>query len=253
MSARRRENRLKPFLLNDLRRWLASPAVSGILFMIALLGIYAEVNSPGLGLPGAVAVIALSILFGSKFLIGMANWWEIAAFVLGFGLLLLEVFVIPGFGIAGISGLVLMFVALVAMMIGNPPDEWPKIPVSEWDWQQFQYHVTGMLLGFLGFLLGAYFLSRYLTRIPVASKLVLAAPSESAATGIIGAAGPAPEPEVQVGQEGLSANQLRPAGRGMFGNQRVDVVSQGGLIEANRKIIVVAIEGNRIVVKEIQS
>ena len=231
-------------------RWLTSPAVTGVLFMIALLGIYAELNSPGLGLPGAIAVIALAVLFGSKFLIGMANWWEIAVFVLGMALLLLEIFVIPGFGVAGISGLLLMVFALAAIMIGNPPDKLP-IPQTDWDWDVFKYNMLGMLFGFIGFLVGAYFLTRFLPRIPFANRLVLEPVVDSAMVRMGVNPAPAPEPTVKRGDVGVTANQLRPSGMARFGVKRIDVVTQGELVEAGRKIKVVGIEGNSIVVQEI--
>lgn len=241
---------LKTNWSEELVRWLASPSVTGILFMVALLGIYAELNSPGLGLPGAVALIALAILFGSKFFIGMANWWEIALFVLGFGLLLLEVFVIPGFGVAGISGFLLMIFALGAMMVQNQPGEWP-IPTTEPDWEGFKDSILWLMYGFGGFLIGAYFFSRYLPKIPFANRLVLAAPTAAVAVPTGGLDQLiAPAVLVEVGQKGVTLSQLRPAGKAQIASHRVDVVSRGALIEADRKIIVVAVEGNRIVVKE---
>ena len=147
--------------------------------MIAMLGIYAELNSPGLGLPGAVAVIALVILFGSKFLIGMANWWEIAVFVIGLTLLTIEIFVIPGFGIPGIAGTLMMIFALGAMMVGNRPDEFP-IPASEFDWMLFRRSLYGMLGGFIGFLICAWLITRYLHKIPFAGRMVLVGRQDSA-------------------------------------------------------------------------
>jgi len=235
----------------EMVRWLASPAVTGILFMIALLGIYTELNSPGLGLPGAVALAALVVLFGSKYLIGMANWWEIALFFVGFGLLLMEIFVIPGFGIAGIAGILAMIFSLGAMMVQNQPGEWP-IPTTDLDWNLFRNNMYGLLLGFVGFLIAAYFLTRYLHRIPLANRLVLAAPQMPVGRG---SAAPQqliePATPIQLGQKGVTLSQLRPAGKARIDNQRLDVVSRGELIEPNRQIIVVAVEGNRIVVREI--
>jgi membrane-bound serine protease (ClpP class) len=197
----------------ELVRWLASPTVAGILFMVALLGIYAELNSPGLGLPGAVAVIALVILFGSKYLIGLANWWEIAVFVIGLGLLIVEIFVIPGFGVAGISGIILIIFALGAMMVGNQPNRLP-IPMTEFDWELFRKNMIGTFAGFIGFLIGAYFIGKHLHKIPIANKLVLAAPEGEIAVVKAIDSTTTPEPVVKVGQEGVTLTTLRPAGSG---------------------------------------
>jgi len=100
----------------------------------------------------------------------------------------------------------------------------------------------------LGFLVLAWVFAKYLPRIPVASRMILAGPEESAAVRL----GGAPAPGVTVGQEGVSLTQLRPSGIGRFGSERLSVVSRGELIEANREIIVAQIDGNSIVVKEVR-
>lgn len=241
---------LKTNWSEELVRWLTSPAVSGILLMVAMLGIYAELNSPGLGLPGAIAVVALIVLFGSKFLIGLANWWEIGLFFVGFVLLTMEIFVIPGFGIAGIAGIFCMMFSLGAMMVGNRPDELP-IPVSPIDWDIFQKNLFGMIGGICGFLLGASLLGRYLPSIPIANKLILTGPQESAQIRSGGHPAPAPPPTVQVGQQGISLSPLRPSGIARFATQRVNVVTKGELIETKQTIKIVQIVGNSIVVKEV--
>jgi membrane-bound serine protease (ClpP class) len=88
----------------EMVRWLNSPAVMAVLVMLALLGVYIEFSTPGIGLPGLVAVICFAIIIGSKYLIGLANWVEVALFIVGILLLLVEFFVLPGFGIAGKLG-----------------------------------------------------------------------------------------------------------------------------------------------------
>ncbi|MHC5139216.1 MAG: NfeD family protein, partial [Planctomycetota bacterium] len=83
----------------EMVRWLTSPIVVSILVLGIMLGIYVEFNSPGLGLPALLAVTCLVILVGSRYLIGMANWIEVALLCIGFLLLMVEIFVIPGFGV----------------------------------------------------------------------------------------------------------------------------------------------------------
>ncbi len=241
---------LKTNWSEELVRMLTSPAVTGILFMVALLGIYAELNSPGVGLPGAVAVAALIVLFGSKYLIGMANWWEIAVFAIGMGLMMMEIFVIPGFGVAGISGILLMIFAIGAMMVGNPPEELP-IPASPLDWDLFEQNLQGLMAGFIGFCIFAYFIGKYFPRLPLTSRLVLTMHKDPVSVRAGGIAAPAPEPQVTVGQEGVSVSELRPSGIARFGKNRLNVVTRGELIKTGQKIKVVVIEGNSIVVKEV--
>ncbi len=242
----------------EMVRWLTSPTVTGILFMLALLGIYVEMNTPGLGIPGAVAVIAFVVLVGSKYLIGMANWWEIAMFILGFLLLLLEVFIIPGIGIAGISGILLMIFGIVAMLLGNRPDELP-IPRGDYEWKNLTDNLTAMGVGFLFFVAIAALITIYLPnilpRIPGANRFILLAPPVPPDDQPGGSPSPGTnytdEDElVKIGQKGVTITSLRPAGQARFGNERVDVVSAGSMIDPNVEVKVIEIEGNRIVVKE---
>jgi len=234
----------------EMVRWIASPAVSGILLMIGLVAIYLELNSPGLGLPGAVAVAVFIIMFGSKFLFGLANWWEIAVFVIGMVLLVVEIFVLPGFGVAGITGVLLIVFALGAMMVYNAPDKLP-IPDSQLDWRLFEQYILWTMGGFFGFVIMAYFFGRFLPKIPFANRLVLAPAVDSAAMRSGGNAAPAPQAPVKIGAQGLTLSPLRPSGTARFGSHRLDVVSRGELIDTDKKIKVVALVGNSIVVKEI--
>ena len=245
-----------PMVLNtswseEMVRWVNSPVVMGVLIVIALLGVYIELSSPGVGLPGLVAVICFVIIAGSRYLTGLANWIEVVVLVVGMVLLAIEIFVLPGFGIAGILGILCILAGLFGMLVHNAPNEvpWPR---SELDWHLFTNGVIGLSAGFLGFLVLAWVFAKYLPRIPVASRMILAGPEEPAAARLGGAPAPGPEPGVTVGQQGVSLTQLRPSGIGRFGSERLSVVSRGELIEANREIIVAQIDGNSIVVKELR-
>ncbi|MCH8193653.1 MAG: hypothetical protein IIA65_06515 [Planctomycetes bacterium] len=100
--------RLETNWSEEMVRMVNHPAVVGVLTMIAMLGLYMEFNTPGLGLPGLAALICFAIIIGSKYLVGMANWVEVAVFVLGIVLVLLELFLFPGFGIAGLAAMLLV-------------------------------------------------------------------------------------------------------------------------------------------------
>ena len=237
----------------EMVRWLNSPAVMAVLILLALLGVYIEFNSPGVGLPGLVALICFAIIIGSKYLVGMANWVEVALFIVGVLLLLVEIFVLPGFGVVGFLGIICIVFGLFGMLIKNAPGELPW-PHTSPDWELLERNVYGLLGGIIAFLIGLPIIARYLPKIPVARRLVLAGPQGplqiEMGAGWAAAISPAETP-VQVGQEGVSLNQLRPAGKAEFGNLRLDVVSGGELIEAGRQIVVEVVEGNRIVVREI--
>jgi membrane-bound serine protease (ClpP class) len=240
----------------EMVRWLNSPAVMGILVMIALLGAYIEFTTPGFGLPGLVAVTCFVIIVGSKYLIGMANWVEIVVFIVGVLLLLVEIFVLPGFGIAGVMGIVFMLAGLFAMLVKNPPDRFPW-PEDTLAWSDLTSSVIGMCLGVIGFVVLARLVAKYLpeTKNEFLSGLFLV-------PAVAAGGGPArismttsPEDKtrsVTVGDRGQVALTLRPTGKAQFGDAVVDVVAEGEFLGKGTKVEIVKICGNRVVVKAVQ-
>ncbi len=235
----------------ELVRWLNSPVVMAILVMLALLGVYMEFNTPGLGLPGLVAVICFVIIIGSKYLIGLANWVEVALFVIGIILLLIEFFVLPGFGIAGFSGIVCIFAGLFGMLIKNPPDKLPW-PSNAVEWSDFTQGVIGLSLGFGGFIILAWLLSKYLPKIPFLSGLILI-PAFAKRGGTMQVSMTKPvESEIagiNVGDIGEVVSTLRPTGKVRFGDAIVDVVAEGDFLNIGTRVKIIEIHGNRVVVK----
>lgn len=243
--------RLEPNWSEQMVRWINSPAVAGVLFMIALLGLYIELGSPGLGLPGLVAAGCFAVIIGSKYLVGLANWLEVAVFVLGLCLLLVEFLVLPGFGIAGVAGIICVMAGLFGMLIKNPPEELPW-PRSDFDWSMLSGGVLALLLGFCGFIVLAALANKFLPNVRFLSGLVLApAPADSrksmplgARTGVQGK-----KFELKAGDIGIVTSTLRPAGRARFGAVIVDCVAEGAFIEKNAEVSVTQIHGNRVVVR----
>jgi membrane-bound serine protease (ClpP class) len=235
-------------------RWINHPSVMGILFMVAILGVYVEFNTPGLGLPGLVAVICFVIIVGSKYLVGLANWVEVALFVLGVLLLLVEVFVLPGFGIAGVTGIIFVLFGMFGMLIRNTPDTvpWPK---NALDWQSFSEGVLGLSLGFGGFLVLAWILARYLPRMEFMSGLSLA-PSKAKVGDEFEVNMTSPPDvglvEVSLGQVGEVVSTLRPTGKVRFGDSIVDCVAQAEFLDKGTSVEIIEIHGNRVVVKKVQ-
>ncbi len=231
--------------------WLSSPAVMGILVMLALLGVYMEFSTPGFGLPGIVAVVCFALLLGSKYMVGMANWVEIAMLFIGIVLLLIEVFVLPGFGIAGILGISMILLGLFGMLIRNAPDElpWPHTPA---DWDSLSSGVLSLALGFMGFLVLAWIVSRYLPKLPFMSGLILT-PGTAGRGGRLQVSMTAPPEsagrQLQVGDAGDAITRLRPAGKARFGDATVDVVAAGEFLDKGARIVIIEINGSRVVVK----
>lgn len=234
----------------EMVRWINSPAVASILVMLALLGVYIELSTPGLGLPGLVAVICFVILIGSKYLIGLANWLEIAVFVLGVILLLVEFFVIPGFGIAGIAGIVLMVAGILGMLIKNAPDEipWPKNPM---DWEIFMDGLIGLTTGFGLSIIVGLILARFLPKLQLLSGLTLSPSQPKRGTEYEVSETYPPEKEethVSEGDTGIALTRLRPSGRAKFGDIIVDVIAENQFIDKDEEITVIKVRGNKVVV-----
>lgn len=239
----------------EMVRWINSPAIMSVLIMVALLGVYIEFNTPGVGLPGLVAVICFAIIIGSKYLVGLANWVEVALFIIGLLLLMVEVFVLPGFGIAGILGIICILTGLFGMLVKNPPDElpWPK---TSFDWQLFTDGMLALSLGFVGFIFLAWLLGKYLPRLQFLSGLMLA-PAVAKHGGEVEISMTAP-PEsktggLNMGDVGEVISTLRPTGKAGFGGRIVDVVAEGAFLEKGTKIQIVEIHGNKVVVKAAES
>ena len=234
----------------EMVRILNHPVTTSLLFMIGLLGVYLELSSPGLSLPGFVALICFALLFGSKYLVGLANWVEIAIFFIGVALLLVELLIIPGFGITGILGIMFMTVGLLAMFVHNPPGKLP-IPETSYDVNNLINGILTLGAGFVGFLIILWIFGRHLPKIQFFSGLMLKTAPAVPSAEISMTAPPESSTIIQAGDKGIAVSTLRPSGKARFGDAIVDVVAEGEWIPSKSDIIVVLIEGVRVVVRKI--
>jgi len=220
-----------------------------LVFGVACLYLELHVNS---GFLGIVAALCFGIFFWSKFLGGTANWLEVVLFVLGIGCLAMEIFVIPGFGVFGVSGALMLLTSLVmaSQTFGNLE---PNSDIR-------QMTTTMLTLGAsVGTVIAmAMVMNRFLPQIPILNQMVLRPPGMSASeladepqlrpssTSENGAAGtPA------LGQIGEVFADLRPAGKVLLDGQYLDVVSEGPYIGRGQQVEIVSISGNRVVVREV--
>ncbi len=143
----------KPSWLERIIGWLVNPIVSGILIMAIIGGIYFEMQSPGIGFPLGVAILAAVLYFAPLYLEGLAAHWEIAVFIVGLILIALEIFVIPGFGVTGILGMIFVFLGLVLSLIDN----------VNFNFENVEFAKVGVAVAtvFIG-VFGGFFLSLYL-------------------------------------------------------------------------------------------
>ena len=232
--------------------WLTRPWVRALLMIVLLVGSYLELQAPGIGVGGAMAVVALTILLVAPFLVGLAQIWHVLLFFLGLTLLLAELFVIPGFGLFGVSGIVCMFAGLILMVVPTTGQGWLPMPAPEMA-QRLRESVLYTFLSIVVSCVGFYYLTKYFGTIPVLNRLILQTPpAPSVATGntvdtpsaVVDAGGVT----VRVGSVGRAVTGLRPSGRVEFEDQILDVVSVGQWIETGQRVRVVEIHGNRVVV-----
>ncbi len=235
----------EPTWVDDLVRALASPGLAWLLVMIGLAGVYAEVQMPGIGAGAFIAAVAFTLFFWSNFLEGTAGALEVVLFLVGVACLLLEVFVLPGFGIFGLGGGILVLVSLVLA------SQTFILPVTRGEVRELRDSmliVGGALVGLLGF---ATFMRRYLPHTPLLNRIML----------------PAPEDEVfrqsvqretlvnyqhLVGRRGVTTTQLTPSGKASLDDQLIDVISEGELVQRDTQVEVVEVHGNRVVVRPVE-
>lgn len=237
------------FFLND-------GLVTALLFMLGLASIYLELHFPT-GLFGICACVCFGLFFWSRFLGGTAGWLEVVLFLLGAGFLAIEVFVVPGFGVFGVSGVILCAFSLILA------SQTSIIPATAEDVRELAKSLGAMTSAVVGVMVMAALFSRYLPSIPLFNAMILTPPgAESAATGEPklrpDLAGTVPfinavleRDQSLVGRQGIAMTVLRPAGKAQIGEEFIDVVSDGPFISSGRKIEVLAVSGNRIVVREI--
>jgi membrane-bound serine protease (ClpP class) len=220
----------------QLVRFFTHPVLSSVLMTIGILGIIVELRTPGFGVPGAIGLASLGLFFWGHWLVRLVGWEEILLVGLGLVLLGLEIFVIPGFGLAGIAGVLALGAGLALSLVGAGATGALVL-----------YAVGRVALSLLIAIAAALLLLRLLPHLPYGRALVLD-------TGLDARAGyaSAPESDLQwIGKRGTAASPLRPAGIALFEGERVDVVSQGEFIDANALIEVVRVDGNRIVVRRV--
>ncbi len=221
--------------------FLINPMIHGFLIMIIIGGIYFELQSPGIGFPSAAAVIAATLYFLPLFLEGFAENWEIIIFVIGIILLIVEIFVIPGFGVAGISGIFLIIASLVLATIANVRFDFSNVP--------FDNIATSFILVVVSIFI-ALILSYYLTKsIFGSTKFALALqatqPSEEGyvATTI--------NLNLLIGKEGVASTILRPAGKIIIDDDEFDAVTREAYIEKGSAVKVIKTKNAQLVVDKV--
>lgn len=207
-------------------RFLTEPTVSSILLVVGFLGLLFEVTSPGWGVPGTSGVVALALFFFGRMVAGLAGWEVVGLFILGFLLLLAEVFLIPGFGIAGVSGIAAIFTSLV---------------LSFRDLREAAFVLSFSLVATAFTVVIAF---KYLGRSMVFGKVILRA-SQGQAEGYVAT----DDRQTYLGRVGMALTAMRPSGTILIEGVRLDAVTEGDFIQKGDAVEVVKVEGPRLVVR----
>ena len=221
-----------PTWADRLLYFLQSPGMSALILMIVFFALMFESNTPGVGVGIFVAIVGVVLFFWLNFLGGTAGWLEVLLFLAGVGCVLLEIFVLPGFGIFGIGGIALVLVSLVLA------SQTFIIPQNSYQLLQFRNSLLILAVSGVGMLGFGYMLARLLERINKPNNTETIQETERLANY-----------DDLVGQRGTVATRLNPAGKARIGDELYDVVSDGDLIEKGSPIEIVQVVGYKIVVK----
>ena len=219
--------------------------VTVLLFIVGLIAAYFELAAPGIGIGGLIAGLCFGLFFWSRFLGGTAGWLEVLLFLSGIAFLLMELFVIPGFGVAGFIGILLVLTSVV--MAGQRFVGSDGVSVDEFRMTAWTLAGAGV-----GSVIGMYVVAKYFGGIKLFKRLTLEPPAAAVITNSL-AASESPEVigEVAIGDEGVADSALRPSGRVRFGEEFRDVVTDGSYVDKGARVRVIKVSGMYITVREI--
>lgn len=236
--------KFKPATIDNVKGFLMSPIFQSILIMLIIGGIYFEIQTPGIGFALVVAVVAALLYFSPLYIEGLAANWEILLFIIGIALIILEIFAFPGFGVAGISGILLVIVGLVLSLIGNVNFDFKPVDTKSLGVSIITV-MGGLMLGF-GVVL---YLSNKIGTKGLFSRLALDAKLDNK-EGYIGVP---MEAEKVVGEIGTASTVLRPSGKVKVNNKIYDAVSaDGSFIERGTEVKIVRYETGQVYVENLR-
>ncbi|MDR3226447.1 MAG: nodulation protein NfeD, partial [Prevotellaceae bacterium] len=217
--------------------FLLSPIVQALLIMLMFGGIYFELQTPGVGFPLCAAAFGAVLYFAPLYIEGLAENWEIIVFVVGIILLLVEIFVIPGWGIAGISGIILIVVGLTMSLIDNNVFHYEggfDLTVAI---KPLALVITSILISGIGIIyFGKKILSSRLLNISLQTELTANEGFVSVETA----------EKSFIGISGITITPLNPSGKVMIENDVYTAIAEYGFIEKGETIIVTRFETGQL-------
>ncbi len=216
-------------------RFLTNPVIAPFLLSLGFLGLIIEIRTPTFGLAGGIGLLCLAGFFGARMIVNLAGMEELLLLGAGVALLAAEIFVIPGVGIAGVLGTFAVLGSVTLSMIGSFPTM--NEVVSAVGLVAFSILVAGVLI---------FAMVRHLPH-SRSMKGILLEDSTSRETGYISA----PDRQDLIGSIGITTTDLRPSGTAKFGDERIDVVTEGPFLEAGVRVKFLNADGYRHVVREV--
>ncbi|SEF44827.1 NfeD family protein [Parabacteroides chinchillae] len=227
-----------PSWFDNIKGFLMNPMVQSILIIIIIGGIYFEMQSPGLGFPSIASLIAAILYFAPLYIDGLAQNWEILVFIAGVILIVAEIFIIPGFGIAGISGIICIIAGLTMSLLNNTDFNFEGVSGTEVG----RASLTVLMGIGISFVLSIWISSKIGTK-GIFKKVALNADLEKAVS--------TPIFNNLIGKEGIAATILRPSGKVNIDNELYDGVSESGFIEKGQRVKVIRFENAQVYVETI--
>lgn len=230
----------KPSVYDNIIGFLLNPALQAILVMIIIGGIYFELQTPGMGFPSAAALIAAVLYFAPLYMDGLAANWEILVFIAGVILMILELIVIPGFGVAGVLGIICMLAGLILALLNNVDFDFKHVSPREMNRSIFTV-ISGLVCAFFLML----YLAHKIGRKGMFHRLALHS-TQPVEKGFIAVS---PEYVHLIGREGTASTVLRPSGKVRIGDDDYDAVSlYNKFIERGTPVKVVKVENAQLYV-----
>lgn len=231
----------EPSFFDGLKGFLTSPILQGILILIIIGGIYFELQTPGIGFPLAAAAVAAVLYFAPLYIDGLAENWEIIIFIIGLGLLAVEIFVIPGFGIAGFAGITLMVLGLTLSLVNNVVFDFSGVSFEE-----LLKAFLIVILGFMGAFFGGIWLTKAVLKKGPFARVALQT-SQDVQEGFVGV-----DMSVShlIGAKGKAATILRPSGKVLIDGELYDAIALTAYIEKDSSVEVVGLSSGQLQVRK---
>jgi membrane-bound serine protease (ClpP class) len=222
--------------------WLADPKIAGLLLFVGIFCLLLEMSSPGISAPGFVSALCFLLFFWAHYLHGTAGWLEILLFVGGVICLAVELFVLPGMGVFGLGGGMMIIVSIVLA------SQTFVVPTNSYQMRQFPVSLMMVAAGMAGGLAAVFAIRRFLPDTPYLNRMMLQPPAAEEREALSRRESLAIFDHLH-GKRGVTSTPLVPAGKAQFGDELVDVRSDGEFLPKGSPVVVADVTGNIVVVR----